>query len=89
MAKAYAEYMGTNQENILVASTGVIGQVLPMDKILDGIKSITTDYGTERDYASAAAQGIMTTDTFVKEKSLQIKLGEKTVTILGWRKVLE
>ncbi len=43
MAKAYAEHMGTNQENILVASTGVIGQVLPMDKILDGIKSITAD----------------------------------------------
>ncbi len=86
MAKAYAEHMGTNQENILVASTGVIGQVLPMDKILDGIKSITADYGTERDYASAAAQGIMTTDTFVKEKSLQIKLGEKTVTISGMAK---
>ena len=52
--------------SVLVASTGVIGVQLQMDKILDGIEEIVTQLGTCEQSALNAAEGIMTTDTFVK-----------------------
>ena len=86
MAKIYGEKMSISQDAVLVASTGVIGQLLPMDKIHQGINEIITDYGKSREYATAAAEGIMTTDTFVKEKSLQVTIGQTTVKISGMAK---
>jgi glutamate N-acetyltransferase/amino-acid N-acetyltransferase len=86
MAKVYGDKMGIDQESVLVASTGVIGQPLPMDIIHQGIDEIVKQYGNSRQHATAAAEGIMTTDTFLKEKSLQIKVDGKIITISGMAK---
>lgn len=77
-AKAAAEKLGLNVEDVLVASTGVIGVELPIDKIVSGIKEIelTTDW-------LETAKAIMTTDTTVKECSVEFELDGKTVHLGG------
>ncbi len=67
--------------SVLVASTGVIGVQLQMDKILDGIEEIVTQLGTCEQSALNAAEGIMTTDTFVKGVAYEFKISGKTVKI--------
>jgi glutamate N-acetyltransferase/amino-acid N-acetyltransferase len=86
MAKVYGDKMGIDQESVLVASTGVIGQLLPMNIIHQGIDDIVKEHGNSRDHARAAAEGIMTTDKFIKEKSLQVKVDGRIVTISGMAK---
>ena len=71
-------------DGVLVASTGVIGQKMPMDKVLTGIREAVkqvSSYG-----GNHVAQAIMTTDTFSKEAAVRLKLGGKTVTIGGTAK---
>ncbi len=71
-------------DGVLVASTGVIGQKMPMDKVLPGIREAVkqvSSYG-----GNHVAQAIMTTDTFSKEAAVRLKLGGKTVTIGGTAK---
>ncbi len=77
-AKAAAEKLGLNVEDVLVASTGVIGVELPINKIVNGIKEIelTTDW-------LETAKAIMTTDTTVKECSVEFELDGKTVHLGG------
>lgn len=65
--------------SVLVASTGVIGVQLQMDKILDGIEEIVTQLGTCEQSALNAAEGIMTTDTFVKGVAYEFEISGKTV----------
>ena len=82
-ADAAAAVLGIPAESVLVASTGVIGKQLPMDKIKAGIKAMAplldggTDSGTE------ASKAIMTTDTKNKEVAVQFELGGVTVTMGG------
>lgn len=75
-----------NKENILVASTGVIGLNLNMDKIKPGIKEIATTMSASQEAADAASEGIMTTDTFTKVKSLKIMIDGKEVMLAGMAK---
>ncbi|BDZ73197.1 arginine biosynthesis bifunctional protein ArgJ [Methylophaga marina] len=79
--QAVAEVAGVNEANVLPFSTGVIGQPLPVDKI----RAVLADAydGLSADNWLAAAQGIMTTDTLAKAKSVQVELAGKTVTITG------
>ncbi len=86
MARLYGTRMGIDCEKVLVASTGVIGQLLPMPCIEKGIETLTKQYGEERTYATAAAEGIMTTDTFLKEKSVCVNVEGHSVTIGGMAK---
>lgn len=79
--QAVAEVAGVNEANVLPFSTGVIGQPLPVDKIR-AVLADTYD-GLTADNWLAAAQGIMTTDTLAKAKSVQVELAGKTVTITG------
>lgn len=69
------------QRSVLVASTGVIGVQLQMDKILDGIEEIATQIGNNEQAALNAAEGIMTTDTFVKGIAYEFEISGKTVKI--------
>lgn len=82
--RAAMELNGCKPEEVYVASTGVIGEPLPFEKITaalpDLYKSISND-GWE-----AATRAIMTTDTFPKAGFRQIKLGDKQVTIAGFAK---
>lgn len=78
MAELTAKELGINTEEVLVASTGVIGQTLPIEPIAEGIpylhKALSKD-------GMQAAKAIMTTDTVVKEIAIQFELSGKTVTM--------
>ncbi len=79
--KRVAEIMQCETEEVLPFSTGVIGEPLPMQKIIDtipGFPSALTNDGWEE-----AAHGIMTTDTVAKGASRELELGGKSVTITG------
>ena len=85
--KATAEKTGqvlkVPTEQVLVASTGVIGMQLPIDKICAGIETMAPQLATGYESGHAAAQAIMTTDTHEKEVAVEVELGGKTVTIGG------
>ena len=69
---------------VLVASTGVIGQFMPVEKILLGIKQAAD--GLSPEGHADAAEAIRTTDTFTKECAVQLKIQGKTVNIGGMAK---
>lgn len=68
---------------VLVASTGVIGKQLPIDKIKSGVTALSKVLGSSREDAKLAAEAIMTTDTKSKEVACTFELGGKQVTIAG------
>lgn len=81
MAVQTGEKLGVSAEKVLVASTGVIGVELPMDRISAGIDMVVEALST--DGGQDAALAIMTTDTFPKEYAIQCEIGGKTITIGG------
>jgi glutamate N-acetyltransferase/amino-acid N-acetyltransferase len=81
MAAEAAGALGIPEDQVLVASTGVIGKKMPMDKVLPGIRAAAGQVSA--DGGSLAAQAIMTTDTFSKEAALNLELGGKAVIIGG------
>lgn len=81
MARLAAEALGISESDVLVASTGVIGQPLPLEPIRRGVEMLK---GSLRaDGSSAAAEAIMTTDTVKKEWAVQLELDGKPVVIGG------
>ena len=66
MCQVTADSLGVKEEEILVASTGVIGVHLPMALIVEGIKNCSELLGDDRDHGEDAAEAILTTDTFPK-----------------------
>ena len=79
MANLAAARLGLSPEHILVASTGVIGVPLPMDKIKTGILEIKPTRGGGQDFCRA----MMTTDTRPKEIAVQADAGGAKFTIGG------
>ena len=67
----------------LVASTGVIGKQLPIDKIKSGVTALSKVLGSSREDAKLAAEAIMTTDTKSKEVACTLELDGKQVTVAG------
>jgi glutamate N-acetyltransferase/amino-acid N-acetyltransferase len=84
MIKATAQALNVPEQQVLVASTGVIGQYLPMDKVIAGINDVATKLS--KDGHQDAAEAIMTTDTFQKEVAVQYTSGATTITIGGMAK---
>ncbi len=78
-AEIIADLLNIKTDDVLVASTGIIGKPLPYKKIAKAagelVKGLRTTGGRK------AAEGILTTDTFTKEAAVQISLGGKKVTI--------
>jgi glutamate N-acetyltransferase/amino-acid N-acetyltransferase len=72
MAELAAREIGCGPEQVLVASTGVIGRLLPMDVFETGIPAAAKQLGTNRTHFEAAATAILTTDTRIKTASRQI-----------------
>lgn len=66
-AEKTAEVLGMNVDDIAVCSTGLIGDVLPMDKVLAGVENLAPQLSEENTAGNAAAQAIMTTDLVQKE----------------------
>ncbi len=81
MQKWCAEKLNIKQEEVLIASTGVIGQRLPMDTIKKGIDEIVPQLCVCG--GLNAAEAIMTTDTKIKSYAVNIQLKNGTVTIGG------
>lgn len=81
MASTYAGLMGCSANQILVASTGVIGVQLPIEKLLNGIKSLHSELEHSPAAGADAATAIMTTDTCDKQFSLEFIADGKTITI--------
>lgn len=82
-AEAVAKELSIRTEQVVVMSTGVIGQPLPMDVLLDGVKLLRGALSTEEQAAHDAAEAIMTTDTHSKEIALEFDIKGKTARIAG------
>lgn len=86
MAETTAYSLGLQPKDVLVASTGVIGTFLPIEKICTGIKNIVPMLSDSLDGGSKAAEGIMTTDTFIKEIAVEFSIDNQIVHIGGMAK---
>ena len=84
MCKLAADALGIAPEDVIVASTGVIGQVLPIEPIANGVKPLVE--GLTYDGNPRAVEAIMTTDTMPKEVAVKFTLGGKTCTLGGMLK---
>lgn len=82
-AEAAAKELGVDERGVLLASTGVIGMQLPIDRICSGIKELSINLQASDEAANSAARAIMTTDTIPKEIALEFELGGKTVKMGG------
>ena len=75
--------LGIPTEAVLVASTGVIGMAMPVERLCAGIDKLAAARAHTREAALDAAQAIMTTDTVSKEIAVEMQIGGHTVTIGG------
>ena len=82
-AAAAARELKIPEDSVLVASTGVIGMQLPIDRIEAGIKKLARAKADTKEAGDLAAEAIMTTDTHAKQAAVQIEVGGATVTIGG------
>lgn len=85
-ALATAGELGIAPEHVLVASTGVIGRRLPLDRLLAGMKSAANSLAATPESALAAEQAVMTTDTRPKQACATVEIDGKLVTVGGMAK---
>lgn len=76
-----ARVLSVKKEEVLVCSTGVIGQQLPMEVILQGVDKLAGELSRLPEGAEAAAEAILTTDTHKKQVALRMDIGGKEVVI--------
>ncbi len=81
MQKSCADNLGLKEDEVLISSTGVIGQRLPMDAMLSGIKTISTSLS--EDGGLDASEAMMTTDKKMKSFAVNVKLDKGEVNIGG------
>jgi len=79
-------FLACRPEQILVASTGVIGHQLPMDRLEEGLSQVINQLSADESSFQTAAQAILTTDTRAKVVSLQHKGESGTFTLFGMAK---
>ncbi len=82
-AKKAADVLQIPKHAVLVASTGVIGMNLPMERIVNGIEMMAPKLQDSRKAGYLAARAIMTTDTHEKEAAVTFQAGGATVTVGG------
>jgi glutamate N-acetyltransferase/amino-acid N-acetyltransferase len=83
MVAQTAKELGISGDLVGVASTGVIGKYLPMDKLTAGIPNVVGLLGKGTVSDDMAASAIMTTDTVKKEAACKVTLGDGTIVIIG------
>ena len=84
MSALVSQYTGISADDVVVASTGVIGQPLDIAPIAGGMDALNG--GLSYDGNAAAAEGIMTTDTVMKEVAVEFELSGKTCRLGGMAK---
>ncbi|MDD3220541.1 MAG: bifunctional glutamate N-acetyltransferase/amino-acid acetyltransferase ArgJ [Lachnospiraceae bacterium] len=82
-AQAAAKALDISKDAVLVASTGVIGQQLPMEKLSAGVTAMAPKLEASLEAGTLAATAIMTTDTKKKEIAVSLELGGKEVVVGG------
>lgn len=82
-AEEAADALRLSAAHVLVASTGVIGQQLPIDKIRAGVRALAGMTGGNLEDGLAAAKAIMTTDTVPKEAAFTAALSDGSVVTVG------
>ncbi len=85
-AKECAKALNIPENAVLIGSTGVIGNQIPLDRIKEGVKAAAKKLSDTRQAAADAESAIMTTDTVPKEIAVEVTIGGKTVTIGGMSK---
>jgi len=85
-AAVAAERIGCRPEDVLIASTGVIGHQLPMDRVEAGVRTVLDRVSTGEESFQEAAQAILTTDTRPKVVSSRETIDGEPVTLLGLAK---
>lgn len=81
MCKLAANALGVKEEDVIVASTGVIGQPLPIEPVVKGVEMLKGTLSKEG--GTNAAEAIMTTDTIKKEMAMEMCLDGKKITVGG------
>ncbi|AXJ00411.1 glutamate N-acetyltransferase [Cyclonatronum proteinivorum] len=81
MIAAVSEELNIPREQILVASTGVIGRELPTEKIVAGIRENAAKLTSRKVAGSLLASAILTTDTFPKEGFVRFRLGDTEINM--------
>lgn len=84
IAGAVAKALGISQQEVLVASTGVIGVRMPVEKVVGAIPMAVA--ALSRDGGADASEAILTTDSTVKESAVELETGGSTVRIGGMAK---
>ncbi len=82
-AEAVEQVLNIPASQVLVASTGVIGMQLPMDKLSAGVEAMATKLNGSAENGHQASCAIMTTDTRAKETAVTFEVNGKTVTMGG------
>ncbi len=85
-AKAVEKSLGAKYTSVAVASTGVIGMQLPVDKLVAGVDKMSKTLDGSIEAGTAASKAIMTTDTVNKEIAVTFDIDGKTVTLGGMSK---
>jgi glutamate N-acetyltransferase/amino-acid N-acetyltransferase len=86
MAAAAGQALGVDERSVLVLSTGIIGEFLPLDKIRVGVATVAGRLGTDDAAAVTAARGMMTTDTRPKLSGSRFTAGRHDYTLFGMAK---
>ena len=86
MAASAAEATGAVPDQVLVMSTGIIGEFLPMDRVLPAAAAAVASQGTDGNAFMAAARGILTTDQGPKVASRSLQLGDRSIQLCGMAK---
>ena len=83
MVETAAAQLNIRQKDVIIASTGIIGEAFPTEKVVEGIKD-NVMHLTNRDIAgSLVANAILTTDTFAKEGFMEFKVDGKEINMAG------
>lgn len=85
-ARAVEDGLKVPYDSVAVASTGVIGMQLPVDKLVKGINAMSKTLDDSLEAGTAASKAIMTTDTANKEVAVSFMAGGKKVTLGGMSK---
>lgn len=83
MAKATAEELNIDVNQVLISSTGIIGKEFPTDEVVQGIKENVKNLSENSRAGSFAANAILTTDTFAKEGYVEFDIDGNTINIAG------
>lgn len=83
MVKAAAENLDISPEDVIIASTGLIGEPFPTETVVKGIEENIQKLSDDSKAGSFAANAILTTDTFAKEGFVTFKIGDRQINLAG------